>query len=190
MKNKKILIPLLIVFVVSVLFIINYANKKESTVESKPTLTPVSRIADFNEVVPGKTSIEKINELLGSPLSTISLNNIDTSMYKSSNQYRTHEVVSENGIVKLIIEEVVDNSKNSETIKKIYGVAPEVLYEQLPSSVFNLYVYPENGIAYLGHESGNAILQIWYFEPTTIQDFISKWASGFSKQKTKEIPQY
>lgn len=146
--------------------------------------TPVSnQVARFGEILPGQASIDKVNELLGSPLKTTKTGEKVALDYKTRNQYINHQVIAENNIVRLIKEAVIiGDDKNADTIKEIYGTVPEILYEQAPYSVFNLYVYPGNGIAYLGHEDGT-ILEIWYFEPTTLSDFIAKWAPNFAEKK-------
>lgn len=189
-KRKKIIL-IVFISIASVVFIfvkINNNKQKDNGIEILTT-SPTNKIASFNEISPGKTSIEKINELLGYPLESTRSGDLDISDYKTSNQYRRHRVYSKDGLAELIIEEIIDSSKTTDDIRKVYGIAPEILYEKTPLSTFNLYIYPNNGIAYLGHQDGT-ILEIWYFVPTTIEDFITKWGSGYSKEPSKEIPKY
>jgi len=189
-KSKKITILTIISLSFLIFIVIKINNNKQNPiVQEIPTSTPVNKIADFNEIIPGKTSLERINELLGKPLNSTISGELNVSVYKSTNQYRNHKVYSKDGLAELVVEEVINGSKTSNDIRKIYGIAPEMLYEKTLSSVFNLYIYPSNGIAYLGHEDGG-ILEIWYFVPTTIDDFISKWGSDYSKEPSKEIPKY
>lgn len=189
-KNKKITILTIISLSFLIFIVIKINNNKQNPiVQEIPISTPVNKIADFNEIIPGKTSLERINELLGKPLNSTISGELNVSSYKSTNQYRNHKVYSKEGLAELVVEEVINGSKTSNDIRKIYGIAPEMLYEKTLSSVFNLYIYPSNGIAYLGHEDGG-ILEIWYFVPTTIDDFITKWGSDYSKEPSKEIPKY
>jgi len=189
-KSKKIIILTLVSlsFLIFVVIKINFNKQNPTTIEA-PISSPVDKIATFDEIIPGKTSIERINELLGKPLDSIASGGLNISNYKSTNQYRNHKVYSKDGLAELIIEEIIGESKTANDVRKIYGIAPEMLYEKTLSSVFNLYVYPSNGIAYLGHEDGT-ILEVWYFVPTTIEDFIIKWGSDYSKEPSKEIPKY
>lgn len=189
-KNKKITILTIISLSFLIFIVIKINNNKQNPiVQEIPISTPVNKIADFNEIIPGKTSLERINELLGKPLNSTISGELNVSSYKSTNQYRNHKVYSKEGLAELVVEEVINGSKTSNDIRKIYGIAPEMLYEKTLTSVFNLYVYPSNGIAYLGHEDGG-ILEIWYFVPTTIEDFITRWGSDYSKEPSKEIPKY
>lgn len=189
-KNKKITILTIISLSFLIFIVIKINNNKQNPiVQEIPISTPVNKIADFNEIIPGKTSLERINELLGKPLNSTVSGELNVSSYKSTNQYRNHKVYSKDGLAELVVEEIINGSKTANDIRKIYGIAPEMLYEKTLSSVFNLYIYPSNGIAYLGHEDGG-ILEIWYFVPTTIDDFITKWGSDYSKEPSKVVPKY
>ena len=188
-RRLFIFISAIIILALSIFFVLK--NEKKSTI-GIPTTTPVSsdKIASFNNIIPGKTSQERINELLGFPLNTESRDGKTFLDYKTSSQYRNHKVIIKNGVV-VLIKEIInkEDNRNVDIIRKEYGVAPVVLYEQKPSSIFDLYVYPTNGIAFLGHNDGT-ILEIWYFEPTTIEYFASNWAEGFGEETYKEVPKY
>lgn len=189
-KNKKIaFIGLISIFSIVFIFIKVNSSTPNDMKDVIPTSIPSNKVASFNEIVPGKTNTERINELLGYPIESTKSGDLDISGYKTQNQYRNHKVYSQEGLAELIIEEIIDSSKNADDIRKIYGIAPEILYEKTPLSTFNLYIYPSNGIAYLGHKDGT-ITEIWYFVPATIEDFITKWGSDYSKEPSKEIPKY
>jgi hypothetical protein len=188
-KSKKIIL-LVIISLVSIAFLIYKTTSNNRSLKKEPT-TKISsaEIASFKEIVPGKTSIEKVNELLGTPLDSTKSGDLNVSDYKTDNQYRMHKVYSKNGLAELVIEEVISNEKTAEDIQKTYGIATDILYEKTPLSTFNLYVYPKNGIAYLGHKDGT-INEIWYFKPTSIEDFIKNWGEDYSKSPSNEVPQY
>lgn len=184
--KKAIVVIAIVVFSLFIIFLnIGDKEKKPEVVTSQTE----NKIISLKNIVPGKTSVEKINELLGTPIESTKSGSLDIYNYKSSNQYRQHQVYSKDGLSELIVEEIVNGEKTSYDIQRIYGAPPEILYEKTLTSFFNLYVYPNNGIAYLGHEDGT-ILEVWYFVPTKIEDFISKWGSGFSREPSKEIPKY
>ena len=188
-KGKKIIL-IAIISLSSLIFIVYKINNKGvEPIQEIPISSPVSGVVNFDEIIPGKTSLERINELLGKPLSSTTSGDLNISDYKSTNKYRNHKVYSKDGLAELVVEEIINRSKTTKDIQKIYGIAPESLYSKSPTSAFKLYVYPTNGIAYLGHQDGT-ILEIWYFVPTTIDDFISKWGSDYSKEPSKEVPKY
>ncbi len=188
-KSKKILLLTIISLTSLIFVIVKISNNKNIKIQEIPIYSPVSGITNFDSIVPGKTSIERINELLGNPLNSTISGDLKISSYKSTNKYRNHKVYSKDGLAELVVEEVINKSKIAKDIQKEYGVAPEILYSESPTSAFKLYVYPDKGIAYLGHQDGT-ILEIWYFVPTTIDDFISKWGSDYLKEPSKVIPKY
>lgn len=189
LKHKKIVLLTIISLSFLIFIVIKINNQKSVVIQEIPTSSPVSGIVDFNEIIPGKTSLDRINELLGKPLSSTTSGDLNISNYKSTNQYRNHKVYSKDGLAELVVEEIINKNKTVKDIQKIYGVAPVSLFSKSPSSAFKLYVYSDKGIAYLGHQDGT-ILEIWYFIPTTVDDFITKWGSDYSKEPSKEIPKY
>lgn len=180
-KRKKIFI-LAFVSTVSIIFIFTKVNSNKKNVDNiQPSTNTSSEVAKFKEIVPGNTyKEEEINKTLGAPVSSTLSGEVKINNYPSSNEYRTNDIEFINGEVDFIKEVVnLDDNRTAEDIRKIYGVTEYVLYENVSDSYFNLYVYPKNGIAYLGHNDGT-ILEIWYFKPTDINTFKSKWASSYS----------
>lgn len=187
--KKFVILVLILISIFSVFYI--YSNIETKKPISNQNNTTNNKISSYKEIVPGNTFNEnEINEKLGVPISTINIEDIKVSDYKSTNEYRNHQIEIENGSIKFIREVVnlVDN-KTADDIRKIYGIAPYILYEKSPSSFFDLYVYPNNGIAYIGHSDGT-ILEIWYYKPTDIETFISNFASNYQKDIYIEQPQY
>lgn len=187
-KRKYVLLALFLIFLF-IFVAVSFNNNKNTNISKTPPTPTTSKIADFNGIVPGTTTIEDINKLLGRPIESTKSGDLNIYSYRSTNQYRHHKVISKDGLAELVVEEVIDKSKTAEDIRKIYGLAPEVLYEKALSSVFNLYVYPSNGIAYLGHADGT-MLEIWYFTPTDIGSFISNWGGEFSRNPSNTVPKY
>jgi hypothetical protein len=184
-KNNWLLI---LVILVVVLYVLNGVIQPKGDVPTSTLKT--DQVASYREIVPGSTDIDKVNELLGFPKEIGSEDGKDIYDYETSNQFINHRVISEGGIVKLVKEGVnIEDEKTADSIRETYGDALYVLFEQAPSGVFNLYVYPENGIAYLGHADGT-LLEVWYFEPTSIHDFIARWASNYSEAEYTKKPQY
>lgn len=188
--NKKKLLILSIAFLIIIVFTYVFQNKKVNTTNNENLQTTTSnKIANFNEILPGETRIDRINELLGEPVESTQEGKLLIQEYKTSNQYRNNKIIINNETIELIIEEIINDSIKSNDIRKVYGIAPHTLYQKIPSSVFNLYVYPNNGIAYLGHED-ETVLEVWYFKPTDIDDFINTWAYKYQREKFTETSAY
>ena len=157
-----------------------------------PTVSPATptKIADYKSIVPGETTLDEVNNLLGYPVKKTGEGDKTTAEYNSSNKYRNNKITLQNEVATLIKEMVntPDNKKAQDIINE-FGIAPYKFYKQKPSSTFDLYVYQANGIAYLGHIDGT-LLEIWYFKPTSIDDFKAAWGTGYSTEKPTEILPY
>jgi len=175
---------LILISLMASLFIVN--NVLESRQPSPNIPTPISTsTATYRSLLPGASTQDEVNELLGFPLKEGEQNGDKIAEYESTNKYRNHIITFENGKIALV-REIVNSTdgKNSDTITNEYGEPPYILYDQYPAATFHLYVYPQNGIAFLGHED-KTLLEIWYFEPMTIDEFINKWGGGYGKEKPK-----
>lgn len=190
--QKKPILKTVLVFLVITLGFIFFNQTKEKKVTVPTQTSTSSEIATFEGISPGTAFNEdEINEKLGFPVSTKEeKDGVEVSDYRSTNEYRNNQLKIQNGTIKFIREVVnLDAKKSSEDIIKTFGISTYVLYNKDSSSVFDLYVYPNNGIAYLGHEDGT-LLEIWYFQPTDINNFIETWATNYQEEKPTVTSQY
>ncbi len=177
--------PVAVILFVSV-FMLNILIKPKNTPSTSATPAPDTKTARFGSLVPGTSSQTDVNGVLGRPVSTKQQGTMTVSEFRSSNQYRFHEVIFQNGTA-VLIKQIINSNDNldSSFVTNQFGSAPFKLYENLSNSSFSLYIYPQNGIAYLGHTDGT-LKEIWYFEPSSFEDFNSKWASDFSQKPPEE----
>lgn len=181
-KFLKKHVLLILISVAAILFIVNKILETKQPPSTIPTPVNTSS-ANYRSIMPGTSKLDEVNNLLGFPLSEGEEYGKLISEYQSNNQYRNHVVIFENNIVALIKEKIISSDEKTESsIINEYGTAPYILYSQDPSAVFSLYIYPDNGIAYIGADDGT-LLEVWYFKPTTIDDFTAKWAVGYSNKK-------
>ncbi len=172
--KHKFVVVALIVLVGLVIAIRANALKEKST-------TPTPGGTNYKSVIPGKSSEKEVIDKLGDPINTKTEANKKTLEYKSTSPYLPNQVTMENNTVSLIKEIVtLEDNISSQSLKEKYGEPPYKLFDQTSeSSTFFLFVYTEPGIAYLGHEDGT-VIEIWYFQPTTLQVFIQKYAPTYS----------
>jgi hypothetical protein len=148
--------------------------------KNKPTPTLAAKATTFGVITPGVSTIDQVNNSLGKPINTKTENNSVISDYKSKSVNRFHQVTLTNGTVSLIKEIVtLDENIKSDYMTKQYGDSIYILYPKSNYQYFDLHVYPSNGIAYLGHTDGT-VSEIWYFQPTTIDDFLKTWGNDYS----------
>ena len=175
---RKRLITFLIIFLIILVGIIAFFFMRSQRTVPTPTGLPTSG-ASYKSLTPGVSSKEDAIKLLGTPLNSPSSDTLD---FKSNNPNLPNQVVTSNNKISLIKEIVtVSDRKTTTDITSQYGTAPNVLYGPASTNGFNLYVYPDKGIAYLGHVKEPIVLEIWYFQLTTLKNFISEWAPNYSE---------
>ena len=171
-KIRILLILLLGVFAVGAFLLLRARARP-----TPPTPTP-SVGARYKSLIPGTSSRGDVLNNMGKPLNDEAS---DLLNFKSSNPNLPHQVTIPVDTV-VFIREIITakDKKTTEDITSQYGNAPYTLYGPASVNGFNLYVYLDKGIAYIGHVKEPILLEIWYFQPTTIEDFQVKWAKGYS----------
>jgi outer membrane protein assembly factor BamE (lipoprotein component of BamABCDE complex) len=178
--KKKAIFIIVALFVIGLFLVFRISKPEDQSQFSQ-------KQAEFNDLKPGKSTKKKVEEELGNPITTEQKEEQEISEYKSSSEVNKHRVIYKDGKAIFINETVtIEDKKNFQPIIDEFGPAPHILYKgSMAVAGFGLYVYPENGIAYIGNPAGDGvILEIWYFEPTTINEFKSTWATGYSERRT------
>lgn len=136
----------------------------------------------FKTFVPGKSSKEDVVAVLGTPKKEHDTDNGETLLeFNSDSSTRNNQITINNSVVDFIKEIVtLKNPKYAQEIKKVYGEPKYFLYGPHSYAGYDLYIYPENGIAYLGNSNTGLLLEIWYFPATTIEIFKERYATGYS----------
>lgn len=183
--NKKFIYFFLIsLSLMSTIFVITKIYKNSLVSHKTPTSPPSNNQAAYQKIVPGVSSKNDVISLLGEPL-TEEENTIE---YKSSSPNFNHQITLDQEKVSFIKEIItLKEKKSSKDITNVYGVPKKMLFGPDAAAGFYLFVYPENGIAYVGHPESGLLLEIWYFPPTNMEDFISKYTQGYSE--TRQIIQ-
>jgi hypothetical protein len=169
---KIFIILLIIAFTALVIFI----SQRSRDVDLTP---PPSAGASYKSITPGESTREGVLDELGSPINSPESN---TLMYESTNPNLSNEInLTEDRVT--LIKEIVSPSDNktTEDVTTVYGESPHVLYGPDSTFGFYLYIYPDKGIAYLGHFDEPVLLEIWYFPPTTYNNFKNTWAKQYSE---------
>lgn len=168
-----VLIILVLLAIISVGYIFSMTQQN-----SKPIPTPKAlNVPDWNMVIPGTSTEQEVVNTLGTPKGKVG----DVSNYPSRNLAIDSQIYYQKEVVGLIKETVgYSEKRNIDEISSKYGVAPNMLYGPDAVNGYFLFVYPTNGIAYLGNPNTKSLLEVWYFQPTTIDDFLNKWGSGYS----------
>lgn len=181
--NKKFLcFSLILLSLIATIFIISKVYNNSLGSLGTPAPSPFSIQIDFQKIIPGVSSKDDVISLLGTPL----VERGNTIEYKSSSPNFNHQVIFDQEKVSFVKEIVTlkeKDTKKAQDIIKIYGEPKKMLYGPDAEAGFYLFVYPESGVAYIGHPESGMLLEIWYFPPTTTEDFINKYAQGYSENR-------
>lgn len=175
LKKKNIILIFLLLVVFLGIFVFLRINKKGQTqtpIPSKPNLEQ----AKYKSITPGKTKKDEVLSSMGKPLKES--NNI--LEFESTNPNWNNEITLTDNQVSFIKEVVTPfDNKTANDITRTYGPAKNMLYPSGANIGMVLYVYPEYGIAYLGYEQSKIILEVWYFTPTTFDEFKKEHSQGY-----------
>src|SRR3989344_5039510 len=110
------------------------------------------------------------------------IQDIKRASYQNPTPGKPHEVVIKENNILLIKETItINDDKKVNDIKKEFGEPKKILFGPGYTSEFYLSVYPENGIAYIGQDASGVLLEVWYFTPTNINDFIINYAPNYTR---------
>lgn len=185
--TKKFLYLLLIsLSLTATIFIISKVYNNSLGSRGTPTPSPFSTQIDFQKIIPGVSSKSDVISLLGKPL----IEEGNTIEYKSSSPNFNHQVIFDQEKVSFVKEIVTlkeKDTKKAQNIIKVYGEPKKMFFGPDAEAGFYLFVYPENGVAYIGHPESGMLLEIWHFPPTDMESFVNKYAQGYSE--TRQIRQ-
>lgn len=181
-KNRFLKIITIILFLASITFIVFSVSRSSKKVASPQNIS--GQAVDLSWISPGKTSKEEIISKFGAPIKIDLTQNDETLYYNSTSKTRNNQIKVEAGIVTFVKEMVsyLDSKKVSD-INTSYGISTYSLFGPDSAGGNKLYVYPDKGIAYLGDPKFDTLEEIWYFVPTSLENFKEKWAPSYSEKQ-------
>ena len=183
-KKRLIVLAFVLLSLSSVAYIIFKVYVSKKTPTPVQNSNPVTKPADLSAIVPGTTTREEVIGKLGMPIKNIQTAGDETLSYNSTNKNLDSQIIIEKGVVVLVKEMVsYSDTKKVSGISKKYGVAIYSLFGPNSAGGSKLYIYPDKGIAYIGNPEFDALEEIWYFVPTSINDFKKKWAANYSEKE-------
>lgn len=179
-KTRILLLLLAVVFLSSAVYFF-LIRKRGQTLPPTP---PSTQQTSWKEVVPGISTRQETIEKLGNP----KVEGDSLLEFESTSSTRNHTVSLEGNTVSLI-KEVVSfrDTATAEDFTAKYGETSELLYGPDAENGYYLFIYSQKGVAYLGNPATGNLLEVWYFPATTFEEFINKWASGYSETLTPQF---
>lgn len=160
--------PLLLLGTISIIIAGLYAFNL-----TKPKIT-YNGVMWMGKIAPGHTTFEELKKTIGQPLDAVTENSKIIYSYPTTNEKRPTKIEAEVGVVQQIQEPVIANEKGTlfEYISK-FGEPEKVIYGE------HGFAAPANfwgskGIIVFGNPLSGLIVEIWYFPPTSLDDFLAK----------------
>lgn len=129
-------------------------------------------VAWQDTVVPGSTTKEELEAKLGPPKEVTEENGQLTYAYESGSEFLPHTVSFDDNKVTLVKEKIIAGEQNTlDLFRQKYGPEDTQLYEDQPTSLAG-YFWGELGLLIFANKIDGTIFEIWYFPPTSYQQFL------------------
>ncbi len=164
-KSELFLIVIAIVSIsLFLLFVFTFKSKN-----NQPK-TENQQVSWRGQILPGQTDTKKLNSIVGNPAKIEN----STYYYSSTNPKRPHQVEVAGDKVALIKEQVIGKEKG---LMKDYIASlgqPEAIVYGNHDIAAPGHFWGNKGIIVFGNDNSGLIIEIWYFEPTTLDEFLAK----------------
>lgn len=169
-----ILLALAATLLVFLNFYLTNGPKKETAPEAP----------SWRGVVPGETSTDSLLKNLGAPQSQKQAGDQTLLEYPRPGLARPNEVIVENNTVELVKEKV--SGKKLSGFKAQYGEPEGEYWGPEKEAGFKVFVYPQTGLAVVASLGDGAVLEVWYFKPTTLNQFLATWGKDLNTEFVEE----
>lgn len=174
---RKYFIFIFLAFVATSLFTVKFFLSEQTKSPPNQGVSPLS----WKGIVPGKTTTDEAERTLGKPVS-LERADINTILkYETVVGGPPHTVVVENQIVGLI-KERFSGSETLDDLRKQYGNPDGEFWGPYKEVGFKLFVFSSRGVAVLANRLDGVVLEVWYFEPATLDGFLKKWGAGLETE--------
>lgn len=187
MKNSPTRRSILIVIIIALILMMFLSiNKRLHDKQTLPEVTPNSSSRDsFHDIKPGETNSSEVIKILGEPRDRVEQEDTELLIYDSPLlRYDNHVVVDENDKAILIKEQI--NILKDEKYVSNYTDTPitnaVIRYSKEYDSTLPIYIFPEEGQAFVAHISDQKVFEYWRFTPSDITNIDNTWARDFSPE--------
>lgn len=178
---KKYWYFVLLAFLVTTLGILKLSTK---TVVIPPSLPPTEN--SWNGIVPGSSSIQQVEKTLGQPIKIERVEGKTIYLYPSEIENWPNQIfVSEqNNKTEGVKRFFPPKEENYSFFINKYGNPDKELFGPHSQSGFSVFVFLEKGLAIVANKKSDLVLEIWYFSPTTLEEFLASWGKNLSEAPT------
>lgn len=174
---KKYWVIILLAFIATSLLLIKIFLVQEN-INPAQNEDPI-QTETFKGIVPGKSEIGDLNKLLGAPDPKQSDFTNNTLSYTREGGGPNHQVITDGEKTVLLFKERTLSGNLKKYIDK-YGVPEGEYYGDNASVGYKVYAWPKSGFAVEASLNDGLIFEIWYFAPTTLENFKTTWGKDLS----------
>lgn len=178
---KKYWFIIVLGFIATILVIVNLFIPKQKQTVSEPTQP--SSAETFKGITPGKTSVEDLSKVLGAPDPKLSDFSKNMLVYTREGGGPGHEAVVNGNTVEFFKQQALQGNV-SDYVEK-YGKFEGEYYGEYQESGFKTYVWPNKGLAAVASINNGYLFEVWYFKPTTLDDFLKTWGKDLTNEPKK-----
>lgn len=195
LKRNKLILILAVIVIVIIIAKTFFKTTEKTTSSSELTITPPPIIVptiipqtNWQKIIPGKTSKNDLEQILGKPLKTKNEDNITYSFYQSNSKNWPAEItISKLNNTITFVKDYLPKTKYTEFLQKFGNPELKNLYGLHSQNGFLTFVWPQNGIAVIANENLDEVIEVWYFSQTTKDEFLATWGKDL---KTVPIRQF
>lgn len=169
--------------ILAVLFVIAAIVQQYVPIEEPPVQQNT-----WEGLTPGYTITPKLSAELGEPVAVKNLPAEKQQVsYKSEHfkAYTNDVIVNKDGVVEYIeVHQAYDPEHTFADYISLYGEPDLELYATEISTSSKAYIYLEEGVVVIAHDTSNIVERIWYFEPTDRETFMLTWGRELSTQSS------
>ncbi|MFI5241078.1 MAG: hypothetical protein ACHQUA_01455 [Microgenomates group bacterium] len=183
--NKRNLIMLAVILIIIYVGFFSFINRGKVGVEEKIDINNAS--ISYQDLKLGSSSEDDVRNKFGTPLSEREADGKKILEYESKNPNFNNEIVINSNKL-YFVKQIISPSDNISIVelKNKYGNFKNILYGNGSDSGFHLFIYPEKGVAFIGNEKTTDVLEVWYFAPTTYENFKTLYAKEYTEEEVQD----
>lgn len=176
-KKYWYILALIVLALVSIIFKIIVSNLPSSAENS------------WNGIQPGSTSKTKLEKELGQPIKTDQTENNYIYYYASGTNNWPNKISlnKENSQVDFIEVFFPPKEQTYQSFVTKLGLPNLTLYGPHNEAGFQVFIFLDKGIAIIANPDSQVVLEVWYFTPTTSENFLSTWGKNLTDTLPKQF---
>ena len=142
----------------------------------------VSQSNTWKEIVPQVSTSKDLQKILGQPIDIQKEKDLVVYFYPSETEnWPTKIYVSETTQKVTLIKRFFPSpSETYQSFISQFGPPDKELFGPHQGAGFSVFVFLKKGVAIVANPNSGMILEIWYFSPTTLEDFLSSWGKDLT----------